>query len=119
MTLPDRWLAAPADEDLRRTFADADLDESGWEPITAPGHWRSTAAFADHDGPLLHRARFAQPPGAGDRRWWLRFAGVFYAGDEWLDGPHPSHTQGYFFDLERAVTEQHRARTRALHPEAR
>lgn len=111
MTLPDRWLAAPADEDLRRTFADADLDESGWEPITVPGHWRSTAAFADHDGPLLHRARFEQSPGAGDRRWWLRFDGVFYEGDVWLDGTYLGATEGYFFAHEFEVTEQLRARS--------
>ncbi|MCO8125641.1 hypothetical protein NHL50_00265 [Acidimicrobiia bacterium EGI L10123] len=111
MTLPDRWLAAPADEDLRRTFADPDLDDSGWEPIAVPGHWRSTPAFADHDGPLLHRARFEQPPGAGDRRWWLRFDGLFYEGDVWLDGTYLGATEGYFFAHEFEVTEQLHARS--------
>lgn len=111
MTLPDRWLAAPADEDLRRTFADPDLDDSGWEPIAVPGHWRSTPAFADHDGPLLHRARFEQSPGAGDRRWWLRFDGLFYEGDVWLDGTYLGATEGYFFAHEFEVTEQLRARS--------
>ncbi|HUF33850.1 MAG TPA: hypothetical protein VMN58_11655 [Acidimicrobiales bacterium] len=111
MALPDRWLAAPADEDLRRTFADTDLDDSGWEPIAVPGHWRSTPAFADHDGPLLHRVRFEQPPGAGDRRWWLRFDGLFYEGDVWLDGTYLGATEGYFFAHEFEVTDQIRARS--------
>ena len=111
MALPDRWLAAPADEDLRRTFADPDLDDSGWEPIAVPGHWRSTPAFADHDGPLLHRARFEQAPGTGDRRWWLRFDGLFYEGDVWLDGTYLGATEGYFFAHEFEITEQLRARS--------
>jgi beta-mannosidase len=111
MALPDRWLAAPADEDLRRTFADADLDDSGWEPITVPGHWRSTPAFADHDGPLLHRARFEQSPGAADRRWWLRFDGLFYEGDVWLDGTYLGATEGYFFAHEFEITQQLRTRS--------
>jgi beta-mannosidase len=110
MTLPDRWLAAPADEDLRRTFADPDLDDSGWEPIAVPGHWRSTPAFADHDGPLLHRTRFEHAPGAGDRRWWLRFDGLFYEGDVWLDGTYLGATEGYFSAHEFEVTEQLRSR---------
>ncbi len=114
MALPDRWLAAPADEDLRRTFADADLDDAGWEPIGVPGHWRSTPAFAAHDGPLLHRVRFEQAPGAGDRRWWLRFDGLFYEGDVWLDGTYLGATEGYFFAHEFEVTDQLRARSEHL-----
>lgn len=107
----DRWLATPADDDLRRTFADPDLDEASWEPITVPGHWRSTPAFADHDGPLLHRTRFEHAAGPGDRRWWLRFDGVFYEGDVWLDGTYLGATEGYFFAHEFEVTEQLRGRS--------
>jgi beta-mannosidase len=111
MGLPDRWLATPADEDLRRTFADPDADEAGWDPIAVPGHWRSTAAFADHDGPLLHRTRFEQPPGADDRRWWLRFDGIFYQGDVWLDGTYLGDTEGYFFAHEFEISDQLRERS--------
>jgi len=110
----DRWLATPADDDLRRTFADPDLDESSWEPITVPGHWRSTPAFADHDGPLLHRTRFDHAAGPGDRRWWLRFDGLFYEGDVWLDGTYLGATEGYFFAHEFEVTEQLRSRSEHL-----
>jgi beta-mannosidase len=108
------WLAAPADEDLRRTFADPGLDDGGWERIRVPGHWRTTSAFADLDGPLLHRTRFEQPPGPGDQRWWLRFDGIFYQGDVWLDGAYLGDTEGYFFAHEFEVTEQLRARSEHL-----
>ena len=111
MGLTDRWMAIPADDELRRTFADPDLDDSGWEPITVPGHWRSTPAFRDSNGPLLHRAQFElAPPTAPDRRSWLRFDGLFYQGDIWLDGAYLGDTEGYFAPHEFEITDALRAR---------
>ena len=110
MGLTDAWVATIADDDLRRTFAAPDLDESGWEPIVVPGHWRSSAALADADGPVLHRTRFEQAPGGPDRRWWLRFEGIFYQGDVWLDGAYLGDTEGYFVPHDFEVTEHLRAR---------
>ncbi len=106
----DAWLAIPADDELRRTFAEVDLAEDGWEPIAVPGHWRSVPAFADLDGPLLHRTRFETDPGGPDRRWWLRFEGIFYQGDVWLDGTYLGDTEGYFFAHDFEVTDHLRAR---------
>jgi len=107
------WAAAPADDGLRRAYAEDDFDDSGWEPIVVPGHWQRTAAFAGHDGAVLHRRRFEGPdiaPGSGDR-WWLRFEGVFYQSDVWLDGTYLGDTEGYFFPHQFEVTEQIRARS--------
>lgn len=95
MELTEDWVAIPADDELRRTFADPDLDTAGWEPVAVPGHWRSSPAFAAHDGPLLHRTRFERRPVAG-RRQWLRFEGLFHQGDVWLDGAYLGDTEGYF-----------------------
>lgn len=111
MALSDQWLAMPADDELRRTFAEPDLPERDWEPIAVPGHWRSNPAFSDLDGPLLHRTQFEQPPGAADRRWWLRFDGLFYQGDVWLDGAYLGDTEGYFFPHTFEVTDQLRDRS--------
>ncbi|MEO6987280.1 MAG: hypothetical protein ABI239_01375, partial [Aquihabitans sp.] len=75
MELGSSWEAIVADDDLRRTWLDDDVDlvdgpptpvdEFGeavdpprWQPITVPGHWQSTPAFADEDGALLYRNRF-------------------------------------------------------------
>jgi len=102
------WRAAIADEELRRAYPDADYDDDGWEPLVVPGHWRSTAAFAAADGPLLYRARFENPdvfgPGADraadadePRRTWLVLDGIFYTSDVWLDGSYLGDTEGYFF----------------------
>jgi len=110
----EQWLATPADEDLRRTFADPDHDDDGWEPVRVPGHWRSVPAFADLDGPLLHRTRFEHDPGPDSQRWWLRFEGIFYQGDVFLDGTYLGETEGYFFAHEFEVSEQLRDRREHL-----
>jgi beta-mannosidase len=98
------WRAAVADEQLRRSYADADFDDEGWAPITVPGHWRSAPAFADSDGPLLYRCRFDTPPPVDGRRTWLTFDGLFYLGDVWLDGAYLGDTEGYFIPHTFEVT---------------
>lgn len=111
MDLSGRWHALVADEDLRRTWLDDDVDESGWEPIEVPGHWRSTPAFAETDGPVLHRTRFAHDPPADGERAWLVLDGCFYQGDVWLDGAYVGDTEGYFFPHTFEITEALAART--------
>ena len=90
------WLAREAEGDLHQRFVDPDFDDSGWAPITVPGHWRSTAAFADSDGPVLYRHRLPATSLAEGRRRFLTLEGVFYYGDVWLDGAYLGATEGYF-----------------------
>jgi beta-mannosidase len=101
------WLACEAGGDLHQRFVEPDFDDTGWEPITVPGHWRSTPAFADSDGPVLYRHRFAVTPLARGQRRFLTFEGVFYYGDVWLDGAYLGATEGYFaphtFEISEAV----------------
>ncbi|CAN5760762.1 glycoside hydrolase family 2 TIM barrel-domain containing protein [soil metagenome] len=127
MELGGSWQAIVADEDLRRTWLDEPGDPSadpavdtdptvpdhdfGWTPIRVPGHWRSEEAFADTDGPLLYRTRFEHELPAPGERWWLRFDGLFYQGDVWLDGGYVGDTEGYFFPHTFEVTEALAART--------
>jgi beta-mannosidase len=111
MELNEGWQAAPADDDLRRSYQAADFDDAGWEPITVPGHWRSTPAFADSDGPLLQRCRFDAPSPADGRRSWLTFDGLFYQGDVWLDGGYLGDTEGYFVPHTFEVTDALRDRS--------
>ena len=105
MELGGSWQAAPADEALRRSFAAPDHDDGGWEALPVPGHWRSTAAFADLDGPVLYRRRFEVATPAEGRRGWLTLEGVFYDGDVWLDGTYLGATEGYFFPHTFEITE--------------
>ena len=111
MDLGGTWRALPSDETNRRTFAEPAVDDSAWEPIAVPSHWRSTPAFADSDGPLLYRTRFeAARPEAGARAW-LVLDGLFYQGDVWLDGVYVGDTEGYFNRHTFEITEDLTAAT--------
>jgi beta-mannosidase len=109
--LSGTWRAAPADHDLRLAAVEPDFDDGAWEPVTVPGHWRCTPAFADADGPLLHRRVFDAEPPADHRRRWLVFDGVFYQGDVWLDGAYLGDTEGYFQPHTFEITDPLRERT--------
>jgi len=106
MDLGGEWRATIADEDLRRTWLDDAPDDPRWMPVSVPGHWQADAPFAETDGPLLYRRQFDHAgPDAADERWWLRFDGIFYQGDVWLDGAYVGDTEGYFFPHTFEVTE--------------
>ncbi|HEX5366870.1 MAG TPA: hypothetical protein VFW63_09460 [Acidimicrobiales bacterium] len=107
--LADGWRAAAADDVLRRSYTERDLDDTAWHPVRVPGHWRSTPAFAASDGPLLYRCRFEAPAPPPGRRSWVTFDGLFYQGDAWLDGGYLGDTEGYFLPHSFEVTEALRA----------
>src|SRR5215210_3748779 len=108
------WLAREAEGDLHQRFVEPDFDETGWETISVPGHWRSTPAFGGSDGPVLYRHRFPATPLADDRRRFLTFEGVFYYGDVWLDGGYLGATEGYFVRHSFEVTDALRDRSEHL-----
>lgn len=110
MELTGTWRAAVADDDLRRTWHEDGFDDSAWEAVTVPGHWRSTPAFAEVDGPLLYRRSFDAMGPAEGRRAWLTFDGLFYQGDAWLDGGYLGDTEGYFAPHTFEVTDALRVR---------
>ncbi|HUQ38814.1 MAG TPA: hypothetical protein VM030_01545 [Acidimicrobiales bacterium] len=103
------WQVALADEELRRLYPDPDFDDAGWEAVAVPGHWRSTPAFADSDGPMLYRTRFEAEVASG-RRAWLTFDGIFYQADVWLDGAYAGDTEGYFAPHSFEITDALRER---------
>lgn len=105
MDLSGRWHALVADDDLRRTWLDDDLDDRDWEAIDVPGHWRSTPAFAEVNGPLLYRTAFSHPRPTHGERAWLVLDGCFYQSDVWLDGAYVGDTEGYFFPHSFEVTD--------------
>lgn len=108
------WRAARATEQLLRDFSDPDFDDSHWHPIPVPSHWQTIPAFADHDGTLLYRADVAVPALQPGQRRWLRFNGVCYAGDVFLDGAYIGQTEGYFTHHRFEVTDLIAESTRAV-----
>lgn len=119
LDLSGAWRAAPADDDLRRRFPDQSFADDAWAHVTVPHHWRSEAGFADNDRPVLYRRRFdlrTDPDDSlglpdGGHRWFVRFDGVFYQGDVWMDGAYLGDTEGYFVPHEFEITDQVRDRS--------
>ncbi len=92
--------------ELKRSGADADLDDSQWTELHVPGHWGNVAELEDHDGPILHRRRFHHRAAEPDERLWVRFDGVLSGGEIWLDGHYIGDTTSYFASHRFDVTEQ-------------
>jgi beta-mannosidase len=90
------WRATEADDDLRRGAIGLDTDDSAWEEIGVPGHWRNHPKFAASDGPLLYRNRYSAPQPDSRRRRWVTLDGVFYQADVFLDGAYLGDAEGYF-----------------------
>ena len=90
------WLAAEADDDVRRSGIGLDTDDSSWVPIEVPGHWHNHPEFAASDGPIMYRHRFEAPRPDVGRRRWITLDGVFYQADVWLDGAYLGDHEGYF-----------------------
>lgn len=99
------WRAARSTEQLQRQFSDPDFDDSSWTPIDVPSHWQLTPEFADFAGTLLYRADITVPTLQPDQRRWLRFNGLCYAGDIFLDGAYIGQTEGYFTHHRFEVTD--------------
>ena len=112
--LSGAWRVAPSDPELRLAFPTAELDDETWEELAVPGHWRSHAAFADSDGPLLYRRQVELDRPDGDDRTWLVVDGIFYQGDVWLDGRYLGDTEGYFVPHTFEVTDCARASSEHL-----
>ncbi len=90
------WRACVADDEVRRAGVGIEFDDGDWAEVEVPGHWRTTPALADTDGPVLHRVRFHQPVPGDGQRVFVTLHGVFYQADVWLDGAYLGDPEGYF-----------------------
>ncbi|NNC79308.1 MAG: hypothetical protein HKN94_04060 [Acidimicrobiales bacterium] len=99
------WRAARSTETLQRDFSDPDFDDSDWLPIEVPSHWQTQPGFEDFDGTLLYRADLRVPALQAGQRRWLRFDGLCYTGDVFLDGAYVGQTEGYFTHHRFDVTD--------------
>ncbi|MCA1667365.1 MAG: beta galactosidase jelly roll domain-containing protein, partial [Thermomicrobia bacterium] len=70
-------------------------DDSDWQTIPVPGNWQQFG-YADYNGVAWYRTRFARPEIPADGVARLRFAGVDYYADVWLNGFYLGSHEGYF-----------------------
>ncbi|GJM37677.1 MAG: glycoside hydrolase [Acidimicrobiales bacterium] len=104
MDLSGVWRAAPATEELRRTFHEPDLDDRAWSPAPVPGHWSTIDELAAARS-VLHRTRFELDPVPEGRRLFLCLDGIAQQGDVWLDGGYVGDTDGYFVPHRFEITD--------------
>jgi beta-mannosidase len=109
--LSGEWRAHISEPDLARTFAEIDRDDTAWERVAIPHHWRSVPAFAANDESVLYRRRFTRNGRDGSGRSFVELDGIFYYGDVWFDGEYLGATEGYFAQHSFEVTQPLRERT--------
>ena len=69
-------------------------DDSDWQTIPVPGNWQQFGH--DYNGVAWYRTRFARPAMPTDGVARLRFAGVDYYADVWLNGFYLGSHEGFF-----------------------
>ena len=105
MELPGPWVAAEANDDIRRNGIGLDPIGPEWSEIDVPGQWQHHPKFAASNGPVLYRTNFHAPAPAEGRRRWVTFDGIFYQGDVWLDGAYLGDPEGYFIPHSFDITD--------------
>ena len=75
-------------------FHQPTYDDSAWETIPVPGNWQQFGH--DNNGVAWYRTRFARPDLLAGGVARLRFAGVDYYADVWLNGFYLGSHEGYF-----------------------
>lgn len=104
MELTGQWRATTANDEMRRTFNQPELDDRDWSEIEVPGHWSSLPGLAEAQA-VLHRRRFECDAPDSDRRCWLWLDGVCQQGDVWLNGRYVGTTDGYFIPHPFDITQ--------------
>ncbi len=85
-------------------FTQLGFDDSTWTDMEVPSHWQTNAAFEGYPEKLVYRRRFTSSAPARDRRYFIRFDGVFYFCRAWLNGVYLGEHTGYFDPFEFEAT---------------
>ena len=80
------------------------LDTSSWREMQLPTNWYLTEV-GDHFGTIWFRRSFRVPQELRDQRLFLRFGGVDYVADVWLNGDYLGSHEGMFAPFEFDVTD--------------
>ncbi len=78
------------------------LPQDGWQTMVIPVNWQ-LAGLDNYSGVVWFRRRFPFTPHR-DKRVWLRFMGVDYFADVWLNDARLGGHEGYFQPFEFDVT---------------
>ena len=78
-------------------------DQQGWQEMLVPSNWH-LAGLENYAGSVWFRREFSIPEEWKERQMWLRFHGVDYYAEVWLNGHYLGHHEGYFQPFEFNVT---------------
>ena len=87
--------------ELRRSEAEE------WRPISVPGCWEAAGLPKDDPGPVWYRKILSIPSHFAGKRIWLRFGGVSYDCQVWVNGQAVAEHRGLWdafrVEITRAV----------------
>lgn len=93
-----------------QTFFQPEFDDSGWSEIVVPGNWELQgfeepryARPGDNVG--LYRRTFDVPTGWQGRRVYIRFEGVAYGYEFWINGRHAGRFESAYNRSEFDITD--------------
>ncbi|WCK56009.1 glycoside hydrolase family 2 TIM barrel-domain containing protein [Aneurinibacillus sp. Ricciae_BoGa-3] len=75
-----------------------------WQPIQVPAHWQQ-AGFEGHQGVMWYRTSFFAPQRDHDKAYFLKFKGVDYFSESWLNGVYLGAHEGDFDAFEYVVSQ--------------
>lgn len=104
MNLAGQWEYLP---DPQGTLSPHQLPSDGWKEMRIPNNWQ-LGGLDNYSGAVWFRRRFSFTPNPG-KHVWLKFLGVDYFAQVWLNGVYLGEHEGYFqpfeFDVTAAIKE--------------
>lgn len=101
LSLDGTWRYCASADDP--SFGHTELDDRAWPTMALPANWY--LAGLDHHGVVWFRRTVEVPADLKGQRYWLRFEGVDYFAQVWLNGVHLGNHEGYFQPFEFDVTD--------------
>ncbi|MEE8443328.1 MAG: glycoside hydrolase family 2 TIM barrel-domain containing protein [Dehalococcoidia bacterium] len=84
--------------------APGDPSKARWHEVAVPSNWH-LAGLPDHHGTVWYRHNFSLPEIDKDQRSHLRFHGLDYFADVWLNDTYVGHHEGYFQTFTFGITD--------------
>ncbi len=84
-------------------FEDYLTDEGEWKEMSIPNNWQ-LAGVDDYCGVIWFKRTFSKPEEVEGKEVWIKFYGVDYFADVWLNGEHIGSHEGYFQPFKFNVT---------------
>jgi len=98
--------------DEEGAFAAERLPNAGWDKMEIPSNWQ-LGGLENYSGVVWFKRSFDVPM-EPEREYWLRFHGVDYFAQVWLNGTYLGKHEGYFQPFEFRITGMLRPRGNEL-----